>query len=70
MVTKVSVAITSCILYPVIACLYVCDGGTHDKVIEVGETAMAVSVGVVVSCGFAEASVEGLVPIALIAETR
>jgi hypothetical protein len=70
MVTKVSVAIFSCILYPVIACLYVCDGGTHDKVIDVGETAVAVSVGVVVSFGTADASVEAPVPIALIAETR
>lgn len=62
--------IFSSILYPVICCLYVCDGGTHDSVIDVGEIAIAVSAGAVVSFGVADASLEGPVPTELIAETR
>jgi hypothetical protein len=54
----------------VISCLYVCDGGTHDKVIAVGETAVAVSAGAVVSFGVADASLAEPVPAALIADTR
>jgi hypothetical protein len=50
-------------------CLYVCDGGTHDSIIDVGETAVAVSVGFVVSFGVAEASLGELVPAEFIAET-
>ncbi len=70
MTLYVSCAIFSSILYPVISCLYVCDGGTHDNVIEVGDTAMAVSAGAVVSFGVADASLEEPVPAALIADTR
>ena len=53
-----------------ISCLYVCDGGTHDKVTAVGDMAVAVSAGAVVSFGVADASLEEPVPAALIADTR
>jgi hypothetical protein len=50
--------------------LYVCDGAVHDNAIEVGETAVAVSVGVVVCCGVADVSLGVPIPTELIAETR
>jgi hypothetical protein len=63
-------AFFSSILYPVMDCLYVCDGATHDSVIDVGDTAVAVSVGLVVSFGVADASLGELVPAEFIAEIR
>lgn len=70
MVLYESEPIFSSILYPVICCWYVCDGGTQDRVIDVGDTAVAVRAGAVVSLGIADASLEGPVPAELIAETR
>ena len=43
MTLYVSGPILSSILYPVIDCLYVSDGGTQESVIDVGDTAVAVS---------------------------
>ena len=69
MTLYVSGPILSSILYPVIDCLYVSDGGTQESVIDVGDTAVAVSAGAVVSLGVADASLDEPVPAALIADT-